>query len=201
MAKRAHRRVCGRRGLGSTSPGRRAGRREEQQRVDLLGFELLPSGSRRCDHAEPYLCVSNGCAARWSAASRPGGAGAVTATLYVFSRSSSLRERGRAADEREHDERRGEERLAAQALADLAPGDERDRAAARSSRHQLEEELGERRRPVAERDDLRRPLRSGEHLLRVDVAADEQPQVAVAALDELDAGDVRQPLRRRAVEL
>ena len=38
-------------------------------------------------------------------------------------------------------------------------------------------------------------------MLRVDISARQEPQVAVVALDELDAGDLGQPLRRSAVEL
>ena len=94
-----------------------------------------------------------------------------------------------------------EEHAAAQALADLALGDERDRAPPAHCPDQLQEELRERGRPVAERDDLRSPLGRSEHTLRVDIAARQQAQVAVAALDKLDAGDLRQPLRRRALEL
>ena len=45
------------------------------------------------------------------------------------------------------------------------------------------------------------PLRFCEHLFRVDVPAGQQPQVAVVALDQLDAADVRQPPRRCALEL
>ena len=66
---------------------------------------------------------------------------------------------------------------------------------------QLQEELVEGGRPVVELDDSRATLRSGKHLLRIDIPPDEKPQVAVAALDEFDAGDLRQPLRQRALEL
>jgi hypothetical protein len=72
--------------------------------------------------------------------------------------------------------------------------------AARSSPHQLQEELREGRRPVGELDDPPRAPHIGEHLLRIDVAGRAQAQDALAALDELDAGDSRQPLVRRAFE-
>ena len=49
--------------------------------------------------------------------------------------------------------------------------------------------------------DPRSPLGSSKHLLRIHVSADEEPQVAVATLDDFDAGHVRPPLRRRALEL
>ena len=55
-------------------------------------------------------------------------------------------------------------------------------------------------RPVAERDDLRRPLRSCKHALRVHVSIRQQPQVAVTALDELDPGHVRQPRGGRTLD-
>ena len=63
---------------------------------------------------------------------------------------------------------------------------------------QLRTALAGRALPGAELHDPRRLFRRGEHLLRIDVAAREEPQAAVAALDELDAGNIRQPLRRRA---
>jgi hypothetical protein len=60
-----------------------------------------------------------------------------------------------------------------------------------------QEQLGERGRAVAERHNLSRPLGLGEHQLWVDVPAGQQAQIAVATVDDLDPGDVRQPLLRR----
>jgi hypothetical protein len=45
------------------------------------------------------------------------------------------------------------------------------------------------------------PLGVGEHPFRVDLAVGEQSQVAVVARRELDAGNVRQPVRWCAFEL
>ena len=72
--------------------------------------------------------ASNGFAARWSAASRPGGAGAVTATRYVVFFESAPFSAVDPPTSRSRTQGRDEEHAAAQPLADLAPGDERDRA-------------------------------------------------------------------------
>ena len=145
------------------------------------------------------FALSKGLAARLSAASRPSGAGAVTATRYVFSFESApfkavdpptMRSMIRV----EIQEGRGFAGLFSRRATRVI-------VSARSSLDQLQEELRKRGRAVAELDNPRRPLRLREHPLRVDVAAREQPQVAVAPLNELDTGDIRQPLRGRAVEL
>ena len=53
---------------------------------------------------------------------------------------------------------------------------------------------------VAEPDHLRRPFGGGKHCLRIDVAIDQEAEVAVRALDHVDAPNLRFPLRWRAVE-
>ena len=61
VAERAHGRVGDRCGLRiDVRPEHEPVRAQEQQRVDLLGVECLPSGCRRGDHAQPYLRVVEG---------------------------------------------------------------------------------------------------------------------------------------------
>ena len=104
---------------------------EEQERVDLLRLERRASGGRRGDDPQPHLRVVEGLRRPLRARRRgPRGAGAVTATRYVGFVRERPWQRARPADEHEHDQRRDEEGAAAQPLADLAPGDERDRAPA-----------------------------------------------------------------------
>ena len=73
VAERAHGRVCDRRRLRIDVRAKdKAVAGQEQERIDLLGFERLPSGRCRGDDAQPYLRVVEGCCRALERRQKPG---------------------------------------------------------------------------------------------------------------------------------
>ena len=107
------------------SSGRRAGPADSSRSAStFLSSSSLASGRRRSDQSQPHLRVVERLRGALQARREAGGRrGRHRDAVGRRLRERAL-ERRRAADEQEHDQRRDEERLAAQPLADLAPGDE-----------------------------------------------------------------------------
>jgi hypothetical protein len=100
---------------------------EEQQRVDLFVLERLPSGPRRGDHTKLHLRVVERLRRTLESRGKTGRHGRDHCHPVGRAGIDQAGEQHRAADQREDEERRGEKGLAAQPLANLAPGNEADR--------------------------------------------------------------------------